>query len=194
MAAKVNLALCLAMAGQGKQAISLLQPLADAPDATRKIKDNYAAVLAMAGKREQAERILSTELAANEVGPALDQLASARTTPAPLVLGSAPPAAPPSIILASTQVTGDPPVATRHRAVVQLAALDSEAAAYEMWDRLSKRMPDLLNERQPAFSSTERGGHIFWRVRTAEFANVTEARTFCERVRTQGSACIALMS
>lgn len=80
VAARVNLALCLAIRGQGTEAISMMRPLATAPDATRKIREDYAAVLAMAGQREEAERILSSNLAANEVPPALDQLASARDT------------------------------------------------------------------------------------------------------------------
>ena len=77
-AAQVNLALCLAISGRGGEAIRLVQPLADAPEATRKIKEDYAAVLAMAGERDEARRILSTSLAANEVASALDALTSAR--------------------------------------------------------------------------------------------------------------------
>ncbi|MDR3529953.1 MAG: tetratricopeptide repeat protein [Rhodopila sp.] len=78
VAAQVNLALCLAIRGKGSEAIGLLRPLADAPDATRKVKEDYAAVLAMAGNREEAERILSANMAAKEVPLALDALASAR--------------------------------------------------------------------------------------------------------------------
>jgi Flp pilus assembly protein TadD len=79
VAAQVNLALCLAIRGQGTEAVALLGPLADAPEATRKIKEDYAAVLAMGGERNEAERILSSNLGANEIGPALDVLAGART-------------------------------------------------------------------------------------------------------------------
>jgi Flp pilus assembly protein TadD len=82
VAAQVNLALCLAIGGRGGEAIRLVQPLADAPEATRKIKEDYAAVLAMAGEREEARRILSTNLAANEVASALDVLTSARAAAA----------------------------------------------------------------------------------------------------------------
>ena len=77
-ATKVNLALCLAMRGEGTAAIGLLRPLADAPNATRKIKEDYAAVLAMAGKRDEAEHILATNLGTTEIAPALELLASAR--------------------------------------------------------------------------------------------------------------------
>ena len=77
-AAQVNLALCLAIRGKENEAIGLMRPLADQPGATRKVKQNYAAVLAMAGQRDQAERILADNMAASEVAPALDALASVR--------------------------------------------------------------------------------------------------------------------
>ena len=78
VAAQVNLALCLAIRGRGGDAIRLMQPLAVAPEATQKIKEDYAAVLAMAGERQAAERILAANLAANEIAPALDVLTLAR--------------------------------------------------------------------------------------------------------------------
>jgi Flp pilus assembly protein TadD len=79
-AAQVNLALCLAMRGQGAEAIGMLRPLADHPTATQKVREDYAAVLAMAGERGEAERILGSNMTATEVAPALDVLASARVT------------------------------------------------------------------------------------------------------------------
>jgi Flp pilus assembly protein TadD len=77
-AAQVNLALCLAIRGQGAEAIGLLRPLADHPGATRKVQEDYAAVLAMTGRREEAERILGANMNATEIAPALDVLALAR--------------------------------------------------------------------------------------------------------------------
>jgi hypothetical protein len=76
-----------------------------------------------------------------------------------------------------------------HQATVQLAALTSEEAARNEWQMLSKRMPDLLNGRQPVYSRTERDGRTLWRVRTTGFADVAQARTFCERVRSKGAGC-----
>ena len=73
--------------------------------------------------------------------------------------------------------------------VVQLAALGSEGAAKTEWDNLRKRMPELLNSRQPAYTKTERDGRVFWRVRTAGFSDLNEAKGFCERVRAKGAAC-----
>ncbi|MDR3533026.1 MAG: SPOR domain-containing protein [Rhodopila sp.] len=82
-----------------------------------------------------------------------------------------------------------PTPASGHQPMVQLAALTSEEAAHNEWQQLSKRMPELLNGRQPAFSRTERDGHIFWRVRTSGFADIAQARSFCERVRAKGGGC-----
>jgi hypothetical protein len=329
--AKVNLALCLAMSGQGADAISLLRPIAEKPDATRKIKEDFAAVLAMAGNRDEAERILSASLATSDVRPALEAFALARTGPtsaasavvmpplemqaplptipaptapararqapaaalAPVRTGPAAPALPPapvapasaalaptllspataspataspaiaspataspatvilapapapaapaapaqttprrppasqeetmaparvipvSMTLASTAVAEpaeiqasptaaiaaspveaggqDTPAASTRQAVVQLGALNSEEAAHSVWDELSKRLPDLLSARQPAYTNIERGGHIFWRLRTSGFADIGQARNFCGRVRAGGGDCTALL-
>jgi SPOR domain len=72
---------------------------------------------------------------------------------------------------------------------VQLAAVRSEADAKSEWDRLSKRMPDLLGQHRPAISKIDRDGHTLWRVRTGGFTDVTQAKDFCERVRAKGSGC-----
>jgi Flp pilus assembly protein TadD len=77
-AAQVNLALCLAIRGRGAEAIGLLRPLADHPGATRKVREDYAAVLAMTGERDEAQRILGANMTASEIAPALEVLASAR--------------------------------------------------------------------------------------------------------------------
>jgi hypothetical protein len=73
--------------------------------------------------------------------------------------------------------------------MVQLAALPTEDAARSEWQHLAKRMPDLLNGRQPSISRTERSGHVFWRVRTSGFADVAQARAFCDHVRAKGGGC-----
>jgi hypothetical protein len=50
-------------------------------------------------------------------------------------------------------------------------------------------MPDLLVGHQPSFSRTERDGHTFWRVRATGFADVAQAKSFCDHVRAKGAAC-----
>ncbi|MDQ2762492.1 MAG: SPOR domain-containing protein [Pseudomonadota bacterium] len=107
----------------------------------------------------------------------------------PLAVTSIPPAGPAAAAHPAPAAveTAAPPSA--HQALVQLAALMSEDAARSEWQRLTKRMPELLNGRQPVFTRTERDSHTFWRVRTAGFADVAQARAFCDQVRAKGGGC-----
>ena len=108
----------------------------------------------------------------------------------PMVLAAAPPAPkpvpikPPAATVPETHAA-----ASGHQPMVQLAALTSEDSARAEWSQLAKKMPDLLGGRQPNYSRTERDGHTFWRVRTSGFADVSQARSFCERVRAKGAGC-----
>lgn len=73
--------------------------------------------------------------------------------------------------------------------LVQLAAVHSEVAAKSEWLRLSKRMPELLGDRHPAFSRVQHDGSELWRIRTGGFSDMAQAKQFCERVRAKGSGC-----
>jgi hypothetical protein len=109
----------------------------------------------------------------------------------PMVAATEPVAKPAPLEPAAPRVaaTESHPPAAFHPAMVQLAALTSEAAARNEWQQLAKRMPDLLNGHHPDFSRVERDGHTFWRVRTSGFTDVAQARTFCDRVRQKGGGC-----
>ena len=72
---------------------------------------------------------------------------------------------------------------------VQLAAVDTQAAATAEWQRLAKRMPEVLGDRRPMIQKAERDGHAIWRVRTGGFADTAEATGFCTRLRAKGGAC-----
>ena len=73
--------------------------------------------------------------------------------------------------------------------MVQLAALDTEAAAQAEWQRLGKRMPELLGERKAVVQKAERDGKPFYRVRTGGFIDIADATEFCTKVRAKGGAC-----
>jgi septal ring-binding cell division protein DamX len=138
-------------------------------------------------------------MAAAETAPAAETPAPALSvTPPASVVQSTAKALPTSVAPVAAPrpapVPAAPPIpaasaATAHGATVQLAALTSEQAAHGEWQALVKRMPDLLANHQPSFSRTERDGRTFWRVRTAGFADVTQARGFCEKVRAKGAGC-----
>jgi SPOR domain len=81
-----------------------------------------------------------------------------------------------------------PPVA--NNALVQVAAVGTEDAARSEWERLSKRLPDLLGQHKPAFSKTEHDGRTLWRIRTGGFSDVAQANSFCERLHAKGVSCL----
>ncbi len=121
----------------------------------------------------------------------------AEAPPAPLTVTRSPVVASAPVVKPGPVAVAKPPVATTEAQppkaadalMVQLAALDSEAAAHTEWQQLMKRLPALLDGRQPSFSRTERDGHSFWRLRTSGFTDGAQARGFCAQVRAKGSSC-----
>jgi len=77
--AQVNLALSMAMNGQGPAAIKLLQARASQPGAPSKVKHDYAVVLAMAGNRVGAERVLSDDMPPDEARQLIDSATGTHT-------------------------------------------------------------------------------------------------------------------
>lgn len=114
--------------------------------------------------------------------PASPQPAAAEPvdSPAPLTV-----AQPPAVQAQAAHPLPLPTTGT----LVQLAAVASEDAAQSEWQRLAKRMPDLLSDRRPIVQRSDRDGRAFWRVRTGGFADTADATAFCARVRMKGGAC-----
>ncbi len=116
--------------------------------------------------------------------PAPQPLAApqARVAPAP---ASAPAAVPPAkSLLAASKAA---PAAGS--ALVQLAALKTEADANAEWARLTHKYPDLLGGRRAVISKTEHGGNTYWRLRTAGFADASQATAFCDQIKGKGAGC-----
>lgn len=79
------------------------------------------------------------------------------------------------------------------RAQVQLGALPSEAAARGEWDRLQKRVPELLGNRRVSLAPFDREGQTtLYRIRTGGFADAATARAFCDEMKTRSIPCMVV--
>jgi Flp pilus assembly protein TadD len=93
--ATVNLALSMAMSGRAAEAVPMLRPLAENANATEKVRHDYAAVLTMAGRTADAEKILGADLSPSEVDSAVagfSALPSSSQPPKAIQPASPPPA------------------------------------------------------------------------------------------------------
>jgi hypothetical protein len=176
---------------------SKLGPEAELPD-PKALRAPPAASVSPAGMNQGSQAALSTDGKPVRPAPPTADTSAAKsapspaakpaTTAAPASIPDKRPATPPAQP-ATAEKHPAPPATAGKGAAVQLAALGSEDAAKAEWQTLTKRMPDVLNGRQPSFSKVERDGRTFWRVRTSGFADVAQAKSFCERVRTKGGGC-----
>jgi hypothetical protein len=75
--------------------------------------------------------------------------------------------------------------------VAQLAALQSEAAVDQAWQRLSSRAPQLFAPARLDVERADLGARgVYYRVRAGYFADRANASRFCERIRQMGQDCI----
>jgi Flp pilus assembly protein TadD len=72
---------------------------------------------------------------------------------------------------------------------VQLASLTSEAGAFSEWERLKRRHPQFLAERDPTVTRTETRGRTYWRLRTFGFATLPEAKETCRQLEEASLHC-----
>ncbi|MCQ8277934.1 SPOR domain-containing protein [Acetobacteraceae bacterium KSS8] len=116
--------------------------------------------------------------------------------PVPATLPAPEPAAPPAADHArpgasdsGASEAGASAPATSGRYAVQLAAVDSEAAARAEWSRLSHRAPALFAGHGPVIATASRDGKQFFRLRTGGFASIADATSFCQQAKQSGIAC-----
>ena len=120
--------------------------------------------------------------------PALTSPApQAITSPSPAATAAPHAAAAPASLPAALAALRAAPPATG--IAVQLAAVDSAAAAHAIWDRLAHAHAGLLDHRTPLVLEARRGEKTFYRLRTGGFASVAAATSFCEQLRAAGAAC-----
>lgn len=117
----------------------------------------------------------------------------AAAQPAPVPAAAAPHAAPePAARHAAVEPPAPRPSVTGGRALVQLGALSSEESARAEWDRLRRRLGDLLDDRRPQVVRFDRDGQSpMWRLRTGGFADEAAARAFCNAAKSRGATACA---
>jgi Flp pilus assembly protein TadD len=72
---------------------------------------------------------------------------------------------------------------------VQLGSLLSEPDARFEWSRLSRRLADALDGREPAITPAEVHGRTYWRLRAFGFADLQDAKDMCADLRDAGWDC-----
>jgi Flp pilus assembly protein TadD len=176
--ARVNLALSLAMTGRAGDAAPMLRPVADAPSAPRKFRHDMAAVLAMGGDREGAERILSEDMSAEQANKAVS-----------IFMAASEPVGQPLATDVSSPGKPSEPNGQSDSFMVQLGVGASSAALAADWKALRVRLPQLLGDRQPTITQADRDGRAFWRLRTGLFGNAADAAAFCGKLKSKGGDC-----
>ncbi|WP_428393583.1 SPOR domain-containing protein [Lichenicoccus sp.] len=97
-----------------------------------------------------------------------------------------PPAPPPTQAPDASRLRTDASGGAR---AVQLAAVDSDAAALSEWARLRHAHPELFAGRTPRIERADHDGHVIYRLRTRGFADTAAAATFCAAARKARVAC-----
>ena len=89
-------------------------------------------------------------------------------------------------------VPGDAPLVVADGSfVVQLAALQSEAAVDAAWSRIAARAPQMFAHTALDVERADLGQRgVYYRVRAGYFADRDNAVRFCERIRQMGQDCI----
>ncbi len=77
LATEVNIGMSLALSGNGNQALQYLGPLATSPQATPKIREDYAAALVAANRQDEAKQVLSVDLPPDQIAPLINDFAAA---------------------------------------------------------------------------------------------------------------------
>jgi pyruvate/2-oxoglutarate dehydrogenase complex dihydrolipoamide acyltransferase (E2) component len=168
-----------------------------APEAENPRVDQLRAQLAERAAQEAARNApppastTPAQPAAPQANPRNAPQSAAPATPAPPATTSALTAPSlPAPVPATTERFA--PVANG-RAQVQLGALPSEASARGEWDRLQKRVPELLGNRRVSLAPFEREGQTpLYRIRTGGFADAATARAFCEEMKTRSIPCMVI--
>ncbi|AFV99771.1 hypothetical protein BAR24_07920 [Gluconobacter oxydans] len=100
-----------------------------------------------------------------------------------------PPVPEPENVAPAQKAAATPKAETGGAREVQLAALDSEAAARKEWESLRHQAPALFAGHSPLFEKTAHGDKTFVRLRIGGFEDLKAARAYCVKLHAQSIAC-----
>jgi hypothetical protein len=94
--------------------------------------------------------------------------------------------------VATQQATLPPPRAKS--VTVQLSEAKSEAQAQAAWEKMAKKMPEVIGQHRALFQKVNESGPAPWRLRTGGFTDQAQAKAFCDKVKAKGGQCTVVES
>ncbi|SEM42784.1 Sporulation related domain-containing protein [Loktanella fryxellensis] len=91
---------------------------------------------------------------------------------------------------AAAVLTDDLPVGTK---LVQLGAFPTPEAASAEWQKLQGRFGDVMGGKDEVIQQASSGGATFYRLRASGFAELADARAFCDTLDAGRVACIPVV-
>ena len=74
--------------------------------------------------------------------------------------------------------------------LVQIGAYPDEAQARLEWDKTAARFGALMDGKRRVIEPAASGGATFYRLRVEGFADIEDARRFCEVFKAEGAECV----
>lgn len=74
--------------------------------------------------------------------------------------------------------------------LVQIGTFADAGSARSEWDRAAERLGALLDGKHRVIEPAERGGETFYRLRVEGFADIADARRFCDVLAAEGAECV----
>ncbi|HTI81060.1 MAG TPA: tetratricopeptide repeat protein [Acetobacteraceae bacterium] len=210
---KVNLGRSLMLAGRTSDAAAVLREVAANPQSAQQYQKELAASLTLSrnnktGQQEADKRgdpamapVASVpvqtaapprETQAAAAVPAPRQAVLATPLPSPLAEATASMSPLPELRPAKQEPQPKQVGSEDHpdfQLFVQVASVTSESDAMFEWQRLTKKMPQMLAGKAPTITPADVAGKTFWRLRTFGFGNLQEALNLCTRLMDAGWKC-----
>ena len=77
--------------------------------------------------------------------------------------------------------------------LAQLGAFDAPEVAAQEWVTFNNRYPELLAGKERLILQAERAGKTFYRLRAANFTDLSDARRFCAAFKARNVDCVPVL-